>query len=579
MRRHFILIAGLAGFLLQASLAQAESPPPARRLIPAEADLLLEVKNVRQIHDLILDLEVVKELQKFPNTREFFSSTQARRFFQFLAYYEKEMGSRYPELLDSLTAGGVALGVKLGPKPAPALLVIQGKDAQQTRKFVDLVLNGIDQELQRQEAKQRPEKITLGDTEVIKFGNDVYLATVGSAILISNKEAGLQLGLNLARGQGGKSLAEVESVQQAYRLLPSDLLAAFWLNMETIRKAPGAAAFYSTPREPFFVVTLGPYLDVLGRTPFVCGGVARTPKGIITTIRVPCGREGMGAELPLHLPPDPGTPAGRPLLQPKGVLYSDSNYFDLARIWNDRDKLFAKDAVKALEEFNKNSGKIPLPGLQISQLLTNAGAYRRTVVVNQPRVGYKVTPKTSIPAFAFVLEMRDPAAFRKTMEGALRGAGFLASTQLGLKMTEEKHRDVPLVGYRFPEDKPLRQDVNDIRFNFSPCFCSVGNQFVASSTIKLGKELIELLQAEAGQPAPMIPSNTHRRFFSAGVAEILQVFEDQLVAQAILDQALPAGEAREQVKAFIALLRKQGMLNFVSTFGANETRFEISITK
>ena len=39
-----------------------------------------------------------------------------------------------------------------------------------------------------------------------------------------------------------------------------------------------------------------------------------------------------------------------------------------------------------------------------------------------------------------------------------------------LKLVEEKHGDLTLVGYRFPEDVPLRGDTNDLRFNFSPCF-------------------------------------------------------------------------------------------------------------
>ena len=79
-----------------------------------------------------------------------------------------------------------------------------------------------------------------------------------------------------------------------------------------------------------------------------------------------------------------------------------------------------------------------------------------------------------------------PAPF----EPLLRAAALFGGSQASLKMTEEKIQDCNLVGYRFPEDKPLKADVNDIRFNFSPCFVAVGNQFMVASRIQLGKELI-----------------------------------------------------------------------------------------
>ncbi len=576
MRHKSLFLAGLACLLLCAPRSRAEAPPSPLRLIPAEADLLVEFKSVRQLHDLILDLDVVKELRKFPNTREFFNSTQARRFFQLLAYYEKELGQQYPDLLEQLTGGGVALGVKLGPNPGPLLLVVQGKDEKLTKQFTEMALKVIEQEFQRQEAKQKVEKITADGTEFVKIG-DLLLTTVGSTILLSNNDVALHKALALARGKGGKSLADVESVREAYRLLPGGLLTVGWLNMETIRKAPGAADFYKTPRDAGLSITFGSYVDVLGRAPFVCFGLARTSEGILTTIRLPRGREGMGAELALHMPTDAKLPGSRPLLAPKGVLYSDSNYLDLARIWEDREKLFNKQAVKAMEDFNKNTGRFPLPGLQLSKLLTTAGTYHRTVVVNQPKAGYKTQPKTSIPAFALLFEMRDPKTFSQTLEAVLRAAALFAGNQAGLKLTEEKYRDLNLVGYRFPEDRPLRQDVNDVRFNFSPCFCRVGNQFVLCSTIELGRELIDLLQAEAQGPIPAAPATSRTRIYSSGIAEILQLFEDQLVTQAILDQAVPANEAREQVKAFIELVRRQGTLNLDITFQEKQTSLDIRI--
>src|SRR5262249_40056911 len=122
--------------------------------------------------------------------------------------------------------------------------------------------------------------------------------------------------------------------------------------------------------------------------------------------------------------------------------------------------------------------------------------------------------------------------------------------------------------------KVLKQDVNDIRFNFTPCFVRVGNQYVICSTLDLCKELIDLLQAEAKAPAPMTPTTIRDKFYSAGIAEILSVFEDTFTTHGVLDQAIPAEEARAQVKAFVAIVRDLGVFTAEATFEEKSFRYD-----
>jgi hypothetical protein len=263
------------------------------------------------------------------------------------------------------------------------------------------------------------------------------------------------------------------------------------------------------------------------------------------------------------------------VLRPRGVVYSDSYYLDVGKFWENREKLFPAQQVKQFEDFDKNSGRF-LAGNRFSKLLTQAGPYQRLVVAHQASPGYKTRPKTTIPAFAVVVEMREPEEFAKGMETVLRGAALLAGTQASLRLTEEKHGDHTLVGYRFPEDRPLKADVNDIRFNFSPCFCAVGDQFFASSTIELGHELIDLLEKEAKDGGDREHAAAQRTLVSsAGGADLLGSFEDVLLTQAILDQALSPEAAREQVRTFIDLVRRLGVLEREVTYDANEVRYDV----
>ena len=572
------LLGSLICLLLTVSSGLAETPPVSSplRLLPAQTDLVLEIPNVRQVHDLVLGLDLVKELQKFATTREFLETTTYRRFQQLLRYYEKELGASYPDLVEKLTGGGIAIGLTFGNEPPQLLAVIQGKDEKLTQEFTTRALKILEQELQRQETKDRPEPFSYHGVAGVHVGKTVHVAVVGARILVANQPQVLEQSIDLALNKPGKSLADNPTLAEARRLLPSQLLAWAWLNMETVRKAPAAAAFYKTPREPFFTVTMGALLDVLGQVPFVAAGVFRTPEGITTTVRLPKGLECMGPDKALHLPLDAGQTVSRPLLKPHGVIYSDTSYFDYQRVWEDRGKLFPADAVTAMEKFNKTSAKLPFLNLQFSKVLTSLAPYSRTVLAFQPQVGYtKKKPRTALPAFAMVFELRE-VAFAKTLDSSLRAAALFGN-QLGLKLAEETYHETTLVAYRFDEDKELRQDVNDIRFNFSPCFATVGNQYLVCSTIELAHELVDQLKAEAKAGVPPVTTKNSVSFFAPGIADILGQYEDQLVTQTILDQAVSVADAKEQIKTFLQLLRKQGTMSLESTYLPRAVHFDLAI--
>jgi hypothetical protein len=592
MRLSRQLAAGLLALAACAGPARAGAPPdrpgkaegkPAAlpsplRLIPAEANFFLQVRDPRRLAETVADLDTLKELYAFPAVKEYFAGTQSRRGRQLLAYAEKELGAKWPELLDRLAGGGAVLGLRYGANPAPTLLAVQGRDEELLKKFVKLLGTVIEGELARQESGQRVVRRTYQKVELVSVGKEFHLAQAGAALLVSNNEEALRRGLHLHLGREKKSLAAAENVASAAKLLPKGPLVNAMIDMEAFQNSEPGKAFYKTPRDFFpFTILFGSYLDVLGRTPFVCAGVYAEKDGFRAAVRAPRGREGMGSDLALHLPPKADDPGSRPLLEPKGVLYSQSFYLDTASIWKDRDKLFNQEIAKGLQTVDKNP-VLALAGAKISRLLTQAGPYHRIVVVNQPTAGYEKKPRQPIPAFALVTELREPEQFGKSMESVLRSGALLARGQFKLKLAEEKYQGVAITGYRFDEKAPLKQDVNDIRFNFSPCFARVGNQFVWCSTLELCRELVGLLQREE-KDGKSAPAASRRRIYARGGAEFLSAVEDQLVTQTILDQAVPVEEAREQVKAFLALVRKLGTLSAEADFRDNEMRFDFRTGK
>lgn len=233
---------GLSLVALLAVTAAAQTPSPLR-LVPDSADLLVQVKNPRRLVETVTNLDAVKQLQQFPYVQELLNSTDGRRYYQLLAYFEKELGADRLELLDRLAGGGVVLSAKFGGDPGTVLLVVQGKDEKLMKRFADVALDVLDQELARQDIKGRPVKTTVGDVEIIRFG-DFQAAVAGSALIVSNNDAALQGALDLYLGKSKKSMADVPSVVDAAALLPADPLASLWLNFETVKQTQQYKDFY-----------------------------------------------------------------------------------------------------------------------------------------------------------------------------------------------------------------------------------------------------------------------------------------------------------------------------------------------
>lgn len=562
----------LLGMALVAGAARAETPGSTLAIIPEQADLLLEVSDPRQLVDAIGRAPTLQKIMRFSAAREFMGGTQARRLGQLVSYLEKEIGIPWPEMVERLAGGGAALAIKFGPNPAPSMVVFQGRDEKLLQKFISVVTEVVSQELARQDSKATIERGRYKSIPVLRIGNEFFAATPGTTLVISNKKEVLERALELHAAKEGKSLANLAAVADGRKILPGKPLANLWINMAEIHKSPQAKALYKTPRdEGILTLFIGGYLDLFGRAPWVAAGLHAEDNGYRLTVRLPRGREGMGPDRFLFVPAQ-GQPGSKPLLEPKGVLYSDSSYHNLAGLWEERNQLFNPKQAKEFEKQDENSGKF-LSGLRLSKLLTKAGAYHRFVAVNQPTVPYPIKPKQAIPAFAFAIEMRDPAGFTQSMNTVLRGAALLSLTQVKLKMVEEKHEEIDLVGWRFDDKAPYRIDVNDIRFNFSPCFAAVGNQFMVCSTMELGRELVGILKKEASGTGS--PATARTRMYAAGVAEALKGIEDQLLAQTILDQALPPSEARIQVRAFIDLVRGLGDARLEATLGDKEFHYDI----
>jgi hypothetical protein len=551
----------------------ADAPDPLR-LIPHRADLCVRVGRPGDLLASIRNNEIVKQLQTIEAVREFYGSTNYQRYSQLVAYFEKELGAKLPEIITRLTGGGAAYGIEFTAKP-PQLLIVQGTDEQMLRRFVQLALQVADEELARRESKEVIKRARYHDFDTVHLGDGFHAAVAGAAIVVSNSQEQLHKSLDLLGAAGGKSLAPRPEVAQARSLVGREATVWMWMNLEKAHAFPGTKELFRLPRDNGALTAIaGGILDIAGRSAFLCAGLRAGDNGFALSLQMPHGLKGMPAPLAATLPPAKDT-AVPPLLEPPGVLYSAAIYMDFAKFWELRTKLFNDKQVKNLEQADKQTA-VYLAGSPVSKILGQAGAHHRIVVTHRSKPSYRVNPGQHLPSFAFVFEQRDVEGFSKRMEANLRAAALLASTQVKLKPVEEKHGDVRIVGYRFPEDGQFPLDAENIRFNFTPCFATVRKQFILSSSMDLCHDLITILDKET--PTSEVRAVPFRqRFYAEGGAQVLEYYRDRLFTQTILDQAIPPEQAQEQVRAFIDIVRRLGAFEVADSYYDNSFRLDFRL--
>lgn len=552
MARLLVLAALTVATVAAAPVAAADRAHPLE-FVPASARIVVCVENPRKLAEAVLMLDAVSQAEALAPVRTVLDSAGVRRGFQVLAFFEKELGAKWPELLDQLAGGGVALGAEFGDK-APALVVLRGTDAQQVEKAYALLFRVLEEELARQGTPVRPTREQADGGEVVRIGNDVHTARVGATVFVSNRAEALKAGIELARSPrpdasvAGKTAA-------ARKLLPKDPLAWVWVDFVAAKQSKEAKDFFDATRADFLqTLVAGSTIDCLKRSDFVAAGLYQEPTGFRLALRLPAGREAFPTEFALHVPPK-DRPGSLPLLEPPGVLYSQSFYLDIGAGWKHRDKLINDEVRGQIEEGEKQLSKF-LPGsVKLGELLEAWGPYHRIVVANTEKLPYKTQPSDRLPGFAYVTAMRDPK-FGQSVESIARAGALIATLQFGLKSVTETHDGVKIVGYRFAEDKPMADDPGGLRFNFEPCFAVVGDQFVAASTIEMCKKTIAEVRRTAGQTGEA--AVWRARGYAAGAAAAVAGVPDPFVTDAVLEQGVGIEEARRQVAAIAAWLKTLG---------------------
>jgi hypothetical protein len=551
------------------AIAQPAKDP--LRFVPSEAEWVTKVDRPRDILHAVEKNVLFQEAQKLAGFRELYDTTNVQQLYQLVAYFEKQLGKNHDEILDDISAGGLVIAARLTP-PKGAMLVLQSRDDAKLRAFVDLSLDILTKELERQESKDKIVRKKYEGIDVGQIGPKFAFALTDGALIVASEDKVLKTVLDRhVKKAESKTISQVPSFADAQKSAPAKKLAWTWFNVEELRKSEDFKnGLDAASLDPLQVLLFGGFTNLLKRTPTASASLLREGgDGYRIVLHAPRGREGMGALSHMITPPDDhGT---LPPLLPPRVISSTSYFLDLGQYWDKRVEILGEKNAKGLEEGDKNLAKV-LGNIKLAKLLQSAGPHHRLVFAQQKESLYKIKPAAPFPSFALVVNMRDPS-FAKDMNAVLRSAALLATFAVGLQLQEETYKDCEMVSYLFSETKKVEFDQQNVRFNFSPTYVACGDQFIVSATRELARDLIDTIKSQKKSAPSRAAMQTH--VFATGISAFTGANEDASLTQLILAQALPPNTAKQELRSIIDWFNRLGTLRLEEVYGANDFRYEI----
>jgi hypothetical protein len=549
------------------------------RLVPPMADVVIRIERPRAIADLVTSMATRPELQGFRGYRDYIDSTNYQLFRQLVAHFEKTLGRSWPELLDDVAGGGVAIALKVQKNaPPPTLAILQGRDSARSGKFFQALMEVARQERERQGLPAGYDKESYRGNDVWKVGDDLYAAVLGDAIVYGNMSLAMHMAIDQHLDATKPSLLQEKSYAYGRKLVPDDALASIWVKLDFVQASPELKPLLALPSS-FFPPQLlfGGFIDALKRSPYLVVTLRQEGSELRLGVRLPSGTSGMHEFVRVHAPPE-WQPGALPLLEPDGVLFSTSYYLDLPTLWKDRTILLPSDQMKGLNDFEGKSAGV-LYGKPIGWFFDHAGARQRIVVAHKTNTGYKITPKQAVPAFAIVMQSPSAEEFAQAIDGPIRGLAFLGQLQYSMTPIEEQHGGAKLIGYRFVENDANKYLGDGYLFNFSPCRARLGDQFIISSTKELAEQLIDELGKQSLEKIGHEPYATQLSSFTwHGLTRYLDGIRKQLVTQNMLEQGNGPADAAKEVSLFLNLLDRLGRVEMTNRYEPGQYDIDVRFT-
>lgn len=564
-RSVFGLIWLVCGLLATAQAADTadRKEKTAAEMLPPSAAAYGEIQPA-QLIKLVMDHKITKRVLEIPEVKRGFETDKFQEFSTVLSAVEGKIGMKWREAAEALTAGGVFIAVDV-PTQGVALFA-KARDSECLAKLHDNFV-----ELVRAEATKRGQADPIETRDyrgvtVYKLGELRY-CRVGSWFISSNKD---ELGRAiLDRHFDGElsTLAGVAEHNKARELATGSgsttssaaAAPAAWayVRLDMLRMFGIAKPLAAKHRNPGVELLAGGAISSIDKTPFLTASLFADNRDLRLVVAAPHDPKWVPETRKFYFGDKAGAP--KPLEVPGGLL-SLSTHRDLSALWLAASDLFDENVTAEMAKADSNLGLF-FAGHDFGREILGGLAPQMQLVVARPTFdGTGPTPAIKVPAFALVLQLKEPAEKMRTqLKVAFQSTlGFLnivgaqqGNPQMELKSEEKGANSILSAVYVLDEDKEKQTDAK-IQFNFSPSMTLVGNRVVISSTRQLAGQLLDAaVKTPIGE---RVPENTLLEIDAQVGKQMLADNVKQLVAQNMLEKGHSEAEAQKEINGLIELM-------------------------
>ena len=567
-----VCLAALAGRGVMA--AEATGAPT--QWIPADAVLAVELFQPKALLAPFGDGKAAAAFAALPGAGKRKAQPGFEKFMGVVKYLESQLGTDWPTGLAKMTGGGVAFALR---PQQQVVFIADAEDVEMLKQLHEFLWKAASGNQSGNTSSQQIDGATAWS-----LGPKEAHTIVGKRLVASSGFDGLQTALEFRSKPASASLAATPAYQAARRAVGPDAAGMIFVNMAMLKQAPGVAkALQPKESNPLVALLFAGIAESVGASNWLAIGLRVQEKEDCLALQVVTD----GAKLDAKGPAAFALPAKReegalPNLSVPRQIAVLSMYRDLRRFYGAKDQLFP-ERTSGLIFFENMMGIFFCGRDMTDDVFAQTRPEIRFVVANQqydPAVG---TPSPQIPAFALVLQQRNPAQFREVMEEAWQKSIGLASFTRGQKaepgfvIDRPVHWTTKYSVARFSTTGVKDRSKLDVRFNFSPSLAMPGNHIILSSTEQLTCDLIDALGREAKQPpAPL--AQTHSLLEAQGerVGAALLANRDNILRQNILKSGGGDGDAGG-IDAAIAIAEfvEQLRLTFSAESGLNQAKLEL----
>ena len=560
-------------------LADEKSGP---QLLPESIVFYAEVTHPRQLVNTILQHPLRHRLETVDRYREALNSKEYRQLKAAVRTVETELDKKWPEILASLTDGGLSLA--FDADSSGFALLAKADDPQTPEKLRDVFLTVVRGMTQLQ---GKPDPVTTANYRGVQVNafNEIKFAIVRDWLVLTNQsKLGRQvvdrlldgaaapgdptLSLDTGSdplsprplGDSGQDLARNERFQAARRQLPHEPSGWMFADVETIRnRGVAEQLFRGRSGNPLIELIVGGLLSNLQRTPWAAAAFEVQASHVRLTVASPHDATWVEASRNFYFGPH-GTGVAPELLSAQDAVLTLSTYRDVADLWLHADELFDPNVTDGFAQAESALSTL-FSGKEFGEEVLGAVRPEIQLVVTRQNFGDRLPqPAIKLPAFAIVLRLKEPEAvrddFRRTFQSLM---GFLnvvgaMNAQPQLDFAVEKGESQQILTSSFVAESGGQQSRQAaVNFNFSPAVAFIGERMVVSSDTRLARDLGGR-RDEGGEGGAHSRSNTQARFDPGVLHQILVDNRSQLIAQNMLEEGNSNEEAAQEVDALLQIV-------------------------